>query len=57
MAKKRKVGKWLIYNKGERLWWSNTLGWVDRRSATVFTTDQLKLIRYLPGVGSTLVRK
>jgi hypothetical protein len=49
--------RWLIYNRKEGLWWSNKLGWVDRRSATAFTTEQRNGIRYIPGVGSTWVRR
>ena len=48
--------KWLIYNKHEKLWWSNELGWVDRKSATVFSTEQKNMISYLPGIESTWVR-
>jgi len=56
-TKTKKTGKWLIYNKHARLWWSNKHGWVDRKSATPFTVEQRNVIRYLPGVGSTWVRK
>jgi hypothetical protein len=27
---------------GEKLWWSNEIGWVDKKSATRFTEDQTK---------------
>ena len=27
---------WLIYSPQARLWWSNEIGWVGRKSATVF---------------------
>ena len=43
---------WVIYNEGEKLYWSNEVGWVDLESATIFTSDQKEMILFLPGVGS-----
>jgi hypothetical protein len=51
----KQVKRWIIYNRKERLWWSNKLGWVDRKSATSFTISQKNRIPHLPGVGSTWV--
>jgi len=52
----KKTVRWLIYNRKENLWWSNKDGWVDRSSATRFSTYEKGNIPYIPGVKSTWVR-
>ena len=44
--------KWIIYNPKENLWWNNEIGWVDKLSATKFTTKQKELISNIPGIDS-----
>lgn len=36
------------FNRGEKLYWSNKDGWVDKCSATRFTAARKNAISYLP---------
>jgi hypothetical protein len=40
--------KYLIYNKVNKLYWNNEIGWVDRKSATKFTKEETQKYIYLP---------
>ena len=38
----------VIYNRKNRLYWSNDMGWVDKQSATKYDDQEVKEINYLP---------
>lgn len=39
---------YIIYNKFEKLYWNNELGWVDKKSATRFMEKEVKKYQYIP---------
>lgn len=40
--------KFIIYNKSNKLYWNNKMGWVNRESATKFTKKETQKYIYLP---------
>ena len=42
----------VIYNADSGLYWSNEIGWVDAKSATVFSEIEAMSFKHLPGNGS-----
>ena len=38
----------IIYNKVNKLYWNDDIGWVDRKSASKFTKKQAQKISYIP---------
>lgn len=47
---------YIIWNKFEKLYWSNKIGWVDRKTATRFSEEEVRKYKYIP-LGSKYIEE